>query len=84
MNYDVVRKLAENEKRHDEQMNEVHNKLDLILSRTTAIETNLHAQPSSLAQRGANGDVAVVFPKRVPIAIVHGVSAFASTLNDLP
>ena len=49
MNYDVVRKLAENEKRHDEEMKEVHDKLDLILSRTTAIEMNLHAQPSSLA-----------------------------------
>lgn len=48
MNYDVVRKLAENEKRHDEQMKGVHGKLDLILSRTTAIEMNLHAQPSSL------------------------------------
>jgi len=48
MNYDVVRKLAENEKRHDEQMKGVHDKLDLILSRTTAIEMNLHAQPSSL------------------------------------
>jgi len=48
MNYDVVRKLAENEKRHDEQMKGVHDKLDLILSRTTAIEINLHSQPSSL------------------------------------
>jgi len=48
MNYDVVRKLADNEKRHDEQMKGVHDKLDLILSRTTAIELNLHALPSSL------------------------------------
>ena len=48
MNYDVVRKLAENEKRHDEQMKGVHDKLDLILSRTTAIEMNLQRQPSSL------------------------------------
>jgi|GEM_PF-4474455 len=48
MNYDVELKLAENEKRHDEQMKGVHDKLDLILSRTTAIEMNLHAEPSSL------------------------------------
>lgn len=48
MNYDVVRKLAENELRRDEQMKVVQDTLSRILARTTAIEMDLHARPSSL------------------------------------
>lgn len=48
MNYDVVRKLSENEMRRDAQMKSVQDTLKLLLARTTAIEMNLHALPSSL------------------------------------
>lgn len=50
MNYDVVRKLSENEVRHDAQMKSVQDTLNKILARTTAIEMNLHGSPSSLQQ----------------------------------
>jgi hypothetical protein len=53
MNYDVVRKLAENEKKHDEQKKGVHDNLDLILSRTTALEMNLHALPLFITESGS-------------------------------
>jgi fido (protein-threonine AMPylation protein) len=48
MNYDVVRKLSENELRRDAQMRTVQDTLDKILARTTAIGLDLHASPSSL------------------------------------
>jgi hypothetical protein len=48
MNYDVARKLAENELRRDEQMKVVQDTLSRILARMTAIEMDLHARPSSL------------------------------------
>jgi fido (protein-threonine AMPylation protein) len=50
MNYDVVRKLSENEVRHDAQMKSVQDTLNKILAQTTAIEMNLHENPSSLQQ----------------------------------
>jgi hypothetical protein len=50
MNYDVVQKLAENERRHDAQMKNVQDTLNKLLARTTAIEMNLHGSPSSLQQ----------------------------------
>lgn len=37
----------------------------------------------SIARRGAKGAVTVVFPQRAPIALVHSVSAFATTLHEL-
>jgi Fic family protein len=52
MNYDVVRRLSENEMRHDAQMKNVQDTLDKLLARTTAIEMNLHGSPSSL-QKGS-------------------------------
>jgi hypothetical protein len=52
MNYDVIRKLSENEIRHDAQMKSVQDTLNKILARTTAIEMNLHGNPSSLQQTG--------------------------------
>lgn len=51
MNYDVVRRLSENEMRRDSQMKSVQDTLDKLLARTTAIEMNLHGSPSSL-QKG--------------------------------
>ena len=51
MNYDVVRRLSENEMRHDAQMKSVQETLDKLLARTTAIEMNLHGNPSSLQKR---------------------------------
>ena len=48
MNYDVVRKLSENERRRDAQMKTVEDTLNKLLARTTAIEMNLHGSPSSL------------------------------------
>ena len=50
MNYDVIRKLSENEIRRDAQMKSVQDTLNKLLARTTAIEMNLHASPSSLQQ----------------------------------
>jgi Fic family protein len=50
MNYDVMRKLSENEMRRDAQMKSVQDTLNKLLARTTAIEMNLHASPSSLQQ----------------------------------
>ena len=52
MNYDVVRKLSENEIRRDAQMKSVQKTLEKLLARTTAIEMNLHGSPSSL-QKGS-------------------------------
>jgi hypothetical protein len=52
MNYDVVRKLSENEMRRDAQMQSVQETLEKLLARTTAIEMNLHGSPSSL-QKGS-------------------------------
>lgn len=52
MNYDVVRKLSENERRHDAQMKSMQDTLNKLLARTTAIEMNLHGSPSSLGQAG--------------------------------
>lgn len=52
MNYDVVRRLSENEMRHDAQMKSVQDTLEKLLARTTAIEMNLHGSPSSL-QKGS-------------------------------
>lgn len=52
MNYDVVRKLSENEIRRDAQMKSVQETLEKLLARTTAIEMNLHGSPSSL-QKGS-------------------------------
>ena len=51
MNYDVVRRLSENEMRRDAQMKSVQDTLDPLLARTTAIEMNLHRSPSSLQKR---------------------------------
>jgi len=50
MNYDVVRKLSENERRRDAQMKSMQDTLNKLLARTTAIEMNLHGSPSSLQQ----------------------------------
>ena len=56
MNYDVVRRLSENEMRHDAQMKSVQETLDKLLARTTAIEMNLHGNPSSLQKVGASNN----------------------------
>lgn len=49
MNADIVRRLADNEVRRDTQLQEIGNKLNLILARTLAIETDLRVLPSSVA-----------------------------------
>lgn len=61
MNYDVVRKLSENEIRHNAQFNAVQDKLDRLLIRTMAIEMNLRTRPSSL-QTPVQRDEAVEMP----------------------
>lgn len=50
MNQDVVRRLLDHEARYDAQIRALGEKLDLILARTTAIEFDLHSQPSHLSQ----------------------------------
>lgn len=47
MNCDVVRKLSENEMRHDAHMKSVQDTLNKLLERITAIEMNLGGSPSA-------------------------------------
>jgi Fic family protein len=56
MNADLIRRLADNEARHDFQFRGIHQKLDLVLARTSAIESDLRAQPSSLAISQVSGE----------------------------
>ncbi len=49
MNSDIVRRLSENERRHNQQLSSVESKLDRLLMRTEAIEFNLRSQPSSMS-----------------------------------
>jgi fido (protein-threonine AMPylation protein) len=53
MNADVVRKLAENELRHNQQMTSMESKIDLLLVRSMAIEADLRSQRSSLIETKA-------------------------------
>jgi fido (protein-threonine AMPylation protein) len=48
MNTDIVRRLADNEMRRNQEFRDIHGKLDLILLRTTALEINFRDHPSSL------------------------------------
>lgn len=48
MNADIVRRLADNERRRDHQINALEAKIDVILARTNALAENLTAAPSSL------------------------------------
>jgi len=49
MNADVVRKLADNELRHHQQMTTLESKIDLLLERTMAMEHDLRTQRSHLS-----------------------------------
>lgn len=53
MNADIVRRLASNEARRGAEINNIDQKLELILKRTLAIEFNLNKTQSSLASRPA-------------------------------
>jgi fido (protein-threonine AMPylation protein) len=57
VNADVVRRLANNERRSERQINELGGKLDLILARTIAIQENLTAFPSKLIASPPDPDV---------------------------
>jgi fido (protein-threonine AMPylation protein) len=48
MNADIVRRLADNEARREARLDTIDEKLNLILKRTTALDANLRALPSSL------------------------------------
>lgn len=49
MNADIVRRLADNERRRDRQIDDLGAKIDLILVRTNALHAQLTAAPSSLS-----------------------------------
>lgn len=48
MNADVIRRLLEDESRRAEALSQLHEKLDLLIARTTAFVADLHASPSSV------------------------------------
>jgi fido (protein-threonine AMPylation protein) len=50
MNVDVVRKLVDNEKLHDAQLQKLSDKIDSFMERTNALIENLRAGPSSLTR----------------------------------
>jgi fido (protein-threonine AMPylation protein) len=53
MNADVIDRLTANELRRESQLNALGDKLDLLIARTSALELNLQAQPSSLTPLSA-------------------------------